>query len=203
MKVVRGHHAVDDEEKKRISCEIVRAFKSRTASFTTETKWEIWNLVAQHPLVREIRGHSLDEEAAVQRAVFSNVRNILATIKQPGSSEEFFLKNATLQMMLNSKEDMPIAKFSRVLKINRRSLFKAKSMRMKSSVNARLFSLAACHKQHRQSPITDEVKELVYKFWREQTRVSPNKKDVCRKRLGRKSYIKHPVHLLDESQVNN
>ena len=94
-------------------------------------------------------------------------------LQQPGSNEEFFFKNATLQMMLNSKEDMPIAKLSRVLEINHRVLFKAKSLRMKSSVNAQLFSLAACHKQHRQSPITDEVKELVYTFWREQTRVSP------------------------------
>ncbi|KAI5074791.1 hypothetical protein GOP47_0010752 [Adiantum capillus-veneris] len=33
------------------------------------------------------------------------------------------------------------------------------------------------------------------------TRVSPNKKDVCRKRIGRNSYVKHPVHLLEQSQV--
>ena len=61
--------------------------------------------------------------------------------------------------------------------------------------------MAASHKQHRSSPITDEIKELFYTFWKEKTRVSPNKKDVGQKRVGRKSYMKHPVHLLDKSQV--
>ena len=106
-------------------------------------------------------------------------------------------------MMLNSKENMPIAKFSKVLKVGCHFLFKVKSLHTKSGVNAQLFSLATCHKQNSQSPIIDELKELVSTFWREENHISPNKKDVCRKRVGRKSYIKHQVHLLDESQVNN
>ena len=108
------------------------------------------------------------------------------------------MKNVALQMLLNSKENMPIAKVSRVLKVSRRTLFKARSRQEKPGVDVGLFSLAACHKQNHCSPITDELKEMVYTFWREETFVSPNKKDVCRKRVGRKSYIKHPVHLLDE-----
>ncbi|MCO5597335.1 hypothetical protein L7F22_051411 [Adiantum nelumboides] len=35
----------------------------------------------------------------------------------------------------------------------------------------------------------------------DETRVSPNKKDVCSKRLARCSYVKHPIHLLEEPQV--
>ncbi|MCO5571463.1 hypothetical protein L7F22_025203 [Adiantum nelumboides] len=38
-------------------------------------------------------------------------------------------------------------------------------------------------------------------FWTDETRVSPNKKDVCSKRLARCSYVKHPIHLLEEPQV--
>ncbi len=49
--------------------------------------------------------------------------------------------------------------------------------------------------------ISNELRDLVYAFWTSETRVSPNKKDICRKRVGRKSVVKHPVHLLDDSQV--
>ena len=64
------------------------------------------------------------------------------------------------------------------------------------------FPLQLCLRQRPKSTIiTMEIKEFVFGFWKTETRVSPNKKDVCRKHLGRKSYTKHPVHLLDESQV--
>ena len=118
MKVERGDHAANDEEKKKITFQIMGAFKSRTQGFSTETKLEIWSLVANHPHMREIHGQS-SEDVAVQMAIVSNVRNTLATVKQPSSNEELFLKNAALQMLLNSKENMPISKVSRVLKVSR------------------------------------------------------------------------------------
>lgn len=62
--------------------------------------------------------------------------------------------------------------------------------------------LQLCHHQLPQtSIITIEIRMLVFEFWRIETRVSPNKKDVCRKHLGKKVYTKHPVHLLDEPHV--
>lgn len=49
--------------------------------------------------------------------------------------------------------------------------------------------------------LTHDEKELIFSFWMSNTCVSPNKKDVCRKCIGIKSYVKHPVHLLEQSQV--
>ena len=80
-------------------------------------------------------------------SIMCNVCNTLALVKQPRCNEELFLKNASLQMLLNSKENMPISKVSRVLKVSRRTLFKARSRQEKPGVDARLFSLAACHKK--------------------------------------------------------
>ena len=60
--------------------------------------------------------------------------------------------------------------------------------------------LQTCQRQPPQSTVlTIEVKDLVFAFWMCETRVSPNKKDVCNKRLGRKAVMQHPIHLLDES----
>ena len=77
----------------------------------------------------------------MQGLIASNVRNTLATIKQPNSNKELFFKNAVLQMMLNSKENVSITKILRVLKVNRCTLFKAKSQH----VNSQLFSLGWLH----------------------------------------------------------
>ena len=62
MKIDRGHHAIENEEKKNISCEIVRAFKSRIEAFGMEAKCKIWNLFAQHPLVWAICDNCLEED---------------------------------------------------------------------------------------------------------------------------------------------
>ncbi|MCO5614701.1 hypothetical protein L7F22_068985 [Adiantum nelumboides] len=48
--------------------------------------------------------------------------------------------------------------------------------------------------------IIEEVKAIVVSFWTHNTRVSPNKKDVCRKRIAHKVFDKHPVHLLEQPQ---
>ena len=45
--------------------------------------------------------------------------------------------------------------------------------------------------------IIEVVKGIIYLFWRNESRVSPNKKDVCRKRIGRSNYEEHPTHFLE------
>lgn len=49
--------------------------------------------------------------------------------------------------------------------------------------------------------ISDNVKIAVDAWWTEETHVSPNRKDIKRKRLGRNLYDTHPTHLLMETQV--
>ncbi|MCO5591795.1 hypothetical protein L7F22_045787 [Adiantum nelumboides] len=53
----------------------------------------------------------------------------------------------------------------------------------------------------RRTHITQTIKDIVFQFWTDETRVPPNKKDVCSKRLARCSYVKHPIHLLKKPQV--
>lgn len=192
----------DESVKQRIVFETINFFNARTQSMERTVKCEIFNRISQHPAMLGLRDQSSREELQVQAALVANVRNTLAIVKQPTNREELFLKKSTLTMLMNSTEEMPIAKVARVLQVSKPSLYKARSCVQATSHDGNgLFSLAACWKHQRVSTITEELKELVYSFWESESRVSPNKKDVCRKRLGKKSYIKHPVHLLDEPQV--
>jgi hypothetical protein len=49
--------------------------------------------------------------------------------------------------------------------------------------------------------IPSSMVDVVVKFWTEETRVSPCKKDVRRKKIGVKYFISHATHFLEESQV--
>ncbi|MCO5592223.1 hypothetical protein L7F22_046221 [Adiantum nelumboides] len=86
--------------------------------------------------------------------------------------------------------------------IHKRNLYSTKHHLIVSSEFNGLLPASACHKEDaRRTHITQTVKDIVFQFWTDETRVSPNKKDVCCKRLARCSYVKHPIHLLEEPQV--
>jgi hypothetical protein len=48
----------------------------------------------------------------------------------------------------------------------------------------------------------DKVKNLVIKWWENETTISPNMKDVVRRRIGVNLYKAHPKHYLQISHVN-
>lgn len=49
--------------------------------------------------------------------------------------------------------------------------------------------------------ISSDVKDLVVQYWTQKTCVSPNMKEVIKRRLTLKSWKSHATHLLLESQV--
>ncbi len=57
-------------------------------------------------------------------------------------------------------------------------------------------------KAKRKDVLYIKVCNYVVKFWIDNTCVSPNMKDVVRRRLGPKSWESHPIHLLLEFQVH-
>lgn len=134
----------------------------------------------------------------------SNIQHTLGQVKASLSEEELRLKRAACMMMVNSEGDASRAishsQMARFTGLHRRN-FAAASLRLKQGEDG-AFPLPLCRRKQPQSrTITKEIIDIVFGFWQTETRVSPNKKDVCRKRLGRKAYVKHPVHLLDESHV--
>ncbi|MCO5557394.1 hypothetical protein L7F22_010957 [Adiantum nelumboides] len=57
------------------------------------------------------------------------------------------------------------------------------------------FPVLACQRQaHCSTNVKEDIKQLV-------TRVSPNKKDICQRRIDRKAVLMHPLHLLDQPQI--
>jgi hypothetical protein len=60
---------------------------------------------------------------------------------------------------------------------------------------------ALCDKEKRKDVLSLGVCNVIFKFWINNTQVSPNMKDVVRRWLVQKSWESHPAHLLLESKV--
>ena len=195
---------LSDTKRRKICSELVKCFTHCTEGLDNKAKEEILRSVLDH---REFRGLQIK---CSRPEVFSDEQNILVSglhntfkaMKKPKTSKELFLKRASILMVMNSTSHVRkpnIAAASRLLGVHRRNFYAAKSQLQQ---NDTLLPLHLCERQPRtKSVITEEVKEIVVSFWTNNTRVSPNKKDVCRKRIGRKLYTRHPVHLLEQPQV--
>jgi hypothetical protein len=57
-------------------------------------------------------------------------------------------------------------------------------------------------RRKRQDGVIVETKMLVITWWTTKTRISPNKKDVTRKRLKPNQYETHATHYLLEYQIS-
>lgn len=194
---------MDERKKRRICQSMVQHFDTLTVGMDASARKEIFDELLQHPCFLTMQSKSKELEAIMLR----NIRNTLNQVKVPRSSDEFFVKKSAMLMLVNgeSKEqntDMSIPQAAKLMGIHKRNLYSAKHHLTVASESDGSFPAFACHRDDaRRTHITQTVKDIVFQFWMDETRVSPNKKDVCSKRLARCSYVKHPIHLLEEPQV--
>lgn len=187
-------------ECRNVCKKIVRCWQDATQGMDLQTQKSIFSQLLQHPTFSMLHSSTLH----IEKSIFCNIQHTFNQVKVPHSADELMLKRAACMMMLNSQGgESNITRHTQIAKVfgmHRRN-FVAANLRLQQGKDGQL-PLQLCHRQLPQtSTITTEIRMLVFEFWQTETRVSPNKKDVCRKRLGRKFYTKHPVHLLDEPQV--
>jgi len=53
----------------------------------------------------------------------------------------------------------------------------------------------------RSATLSETMKKLMIDWWVQETSISPNRKDVVRRRVGVKNFEIHPKHYLQISQV--
>ena len=84
---------------------------------------------------------------------------------------------------------------SKVIGASRKTVYNTMNMIISSCEGTSLLKLTTRCKLI--TPITSEIKNIIAIFWTIESRVSPNKKDLYRKRVGRSQYEEHPIHLFD------
>ena len=186
--------------KKKAAKTVISCWQQVTREMDIDMKKDIFKLILQHPSFMNIPSFAT---STVERSILSNIQNTMRQVKVPRSAAELALKRSACLMMLNGNSSTRVnhTQTAKFLGLHRRNLV-ATSARLEVSEDGEL-PLELCQKQPKVSHvIDDQMKDLVLAFWTSHTRVSPNKKDVCRKRVGRGSFIEYVIHLLDEPQVH-
>lgn len=132
------------------------------------------------------------------RAIYSfleSYRTELRTVKSAHSNHFLARKGALLDAAVSEGIDGHRA-LSRVLNVHPRNISTAKDRRdrLDSVFHPGLLT------RSKRSGLSEYAKDKVQAWWHEHTRVSPNKKDVTRKRVGKKQYDVHATHYLTDTQ---
>ena len=142
--------------------------------------------------------------------IVTTLRSSLQDLRNSKTNDDIFVKRSALSMLVNGlmpmvetpgRDQVTLNQVGKLLNIHPRNLYNAVGRVSESDALSNRLAVDLCKRKSSYGGLSHEVKEIVVKFWTEHTRVSPNKKDIVRKRLGRKEYLEHPVHLLDETQV--
>ena len=87
--------------------------------------------------------------------------------------------------------------------LNRRSLLRASHRRQLLDAKEAKECWAKGDRKPRKDSIPEDIKDLVGKWYLEETRTSPNMHNIVRHHIGRRQWEHHATHLLQESEVIN
>ena len=85
--------------------------------------------------------------------------------------------------------------------LNRRSLLRASHRRQLLDAKEDNERWAKGDRKPRKDTIPEDIRDLVGKWYLEETRTSPNMHNVVRRHIGRRQWEHHATHLLQESEV--
>jgi hypothetical protein len=140
-----------------------------------------------------------EADLKVGHAFLESYRKELKLLKNPCSKEKLARKKVLLEAAVGS-DVSGVRALSKVLGANPRCVAAAVERRQSlQSTGMSIFKLA---ERKRRPGLSEALRELVIGWWIAETRVSPNKRDVRRRRIGKWEYETHATHLLLENQVS-
>ena len=115
-----------------------------------------------------------------------------------GHSRDTLARKGALMDATVSANFGHLGSLSRVLQTNPSNINAALERRL--GLDAPSFALLMRKKR---PGLSEYIRATVWTWWHQHTRVSPNKKDVIRHRVGPKEYVEHPTHYLIDTQANH
>ena len=142
------------------------------------------------------------QEAKVVHGFILNFRHELSMVKVANSNELLARKSALLDAAV-SMGNGGVRALSRVLHTSTESITIAKNRRIYAHSPEETVPRLRIQRKKR-GGLSDYIKDQIEAWWRSQTKVSPNKKDIVKHRVGRNLWAEpHPTHYLCEAQVRS
>lgn len=102
--------------------------------------------------------------------------------------------------LATSDLNMSNREVARTLGVDRRNITKSIERRLQLDASGTLFWTSR-RRAVRVDSMPSELKALVVQWWTSDTSISPNRKDISRRRVGVNEFEEHPKHYLQISQV--
>ena len=161
----------------------------------------------QKSLVPKILKHAIWQpvlpsytEMQVSHNAVRNISQGWQHIKGCHSTDDQRARNVVIPMVFGSNSTSA-RKTSLVTGIHRRNMQSGVLRRIALEARTDMAVWALCGRTKRINALAPQITKLVAEYWTDNTRISPNRKDVVKKRVGAKQWIDHPTHHLQESQV--
>ena len=141
------------------------------------------------------------KESENNALAIQSIQGAYQTITIQGGKQSSFMKNVILSAVASQSSLLPQNHIRRALGASKWLVKKAVTIR--SLVDGMGECLWGGLPRKRRCDVLDEATvQAVVNWWETSSIVSPNQKDVKRRRIGVKLFDKHPTHYLQESQVH-
>ena len=143
------------------------------------------------------------QDARARDAFIDSFKHELGLVKIDNSHDLLARKSALLDAAVSSGCNVRVNALSRVLDTTKQSISIAMRRRVSDVDSQGLLPKLRLSRQKR-AGLSDYVKQCVLQWWKVQTKVSPNKKNIVRHRVGRNLWLPpHPTHYLCKMQVSS
>lgn len=142
------------------------------------------------------------DEGVQCRVVCNGIKDAWSELKYGVGKDKYQARNVIEAAVISVGDSRSVQAAARCIGMNRRTLRRAVQRRQLLNSGEKGVLWAKSDRKRRKDALTQQTVDAVVRWWTEETRVSPSKKDVRRKRVGVRQFISHAGHWLEDSQVN-
>lgn len=194
---------LSDREQRRIALSIAEAIRSALGACPgPKTRKSVLTRTLDHSfVVGDLPYHVLPSKTAVAyQEIVDGLNGRLSEVKGCHSSAELATKYAILDASVSTQKKSSMREVARALGVHHRNIMKAISRR-ELMHNGGDFLVVLTIRRKRNDCVGDNDKDVIIRWWVSETRVSPNKKDVTRKRLSPGVFDEKATQYLQETEV--
>jgi len=189
---------------RKIALTIARAIREDLGACPgPRTRKAVLSRILDHSLIKgDLPDYVLSSNSAIayQEIVDHSLNVQLGQVKGSHSAAQLATKHDILDVFVSAHKKSSMRELARALGVHHCniSLAIAKRELMHSRGD---FLVVLTIRKRRNDGINDSDKEVIVGWWMSETRVSPNKKDVTRKRMSAGVFDEKATHYLQETKV--
>ena len=143
------------------------------------------------------------KDTKVKQNVAENIAGAIKSIgksrKRDTSAARRIIQTAIISS--STRKARLTTRIARVIGTSRKTLYKYNKFRLRIDENDELACWAIICRQPYKDRLGENVKAMIHEYWVANSRVSPNARDVIRRRISRNQYESHPKHILEMTQI--